>query len=1814
MWVQTLTGQPATHFCGVMPPHTATSTNRDSIVYDRFGNSYDISDLLYTPPVTTTPASLNIGPTMANGSYFFAQYFESSTDTLLTDSMKHTIELVFAHLSHLIERRSFVNGCGEEIPLDSIFVEVRYAALDITPIPEVLGTGSPYIHGIGNTVPASRYLQHDRPYVKINGGYELGSLTQPDIKLEINNRIPNFHSLSGNDINQEPCPANQFDLYSVVLHEMLHGLGFYSMIGDTGEYNQNLPQFSTGQRSFFESNLRFGDGSDTIQPLFKQVANNQNGFNLDPMFGGLLPNLHNVVMNTAGDSTPYVFYFGADSLIRMTSGNPYGGDPDLGKLANQLSHFQENPDVTNSDLVMQSGYDAGTMHRVVSNREKQVLQRLGYRVMDNDSTLFMGVDPDFLVVHSEPMILHGHKQKRTCCEKQFTTCKALDTTLTTFNISIPDLICNDYLDSNIVFIDIIAPAFGWNYTISLDTIALSYNGSSCSQFATFAYDFVYTLYHESSGLTSNGTFHLYVKNCDDISIDSPTCFQNLILEPSFDSLSCNGVAIGNAVGNSIFGIEGAAQNSVDISSDPIQSIATTNRYIGFGSTKSDFESFSLELGSVIPPGSTIFFQMGLHVSKLQDSINIVNWEVLNIVGSKNAPCHINDAFISPLCSYPDSIFCNDSISFKPFCLTPTPLGVTDSLAGTPLPEQNYLDLSYVVPIYFDTIQHNVLLPGFSDSIKHLTFFVQVDPTIEATIYALIDNIRVAYSNEHPEFTYSQNCGQISFETDSSCGSHLWLFGDGDTSFVQNPEHTYGVNGTYLVSHEITFTVFDSTYVVFDTNSITIDCYASTYDTISCSTFSFSSNYPAGVVHHWAFGDGVTSSLPNPMHSYAAEDGYTVMHTVTDTISGLTNTETLYVDVDCPVATCSCESPLNFGLDGIQDISLQSLIDQSLIQPSGSNTFSGLCIGINGTLIIDVNGGVTFEQCEFKMAPGSKIVVQTMMGLVNSTMQGCDTMWSGITVEQGAILTFIGNDLIADAENLITAKKDCQISLSGNLLWRNYRVLRNDNGVSNFGLTFVNNWVSGIDPITLDGLKPAFIGQVSNPAATGNIGYCAIDFSGVNSFVIGGAGTNYISNLHNGILAKACNFVITDTRFENISFYANNFFETGNAIHALGNAGQTMIVKGLGIEENDFNTFFNVNQAIKSIAMNSEISQCKMDSVIFGIKTGNTQKRNTHIFDNAMHCKRMGIVMGMNGNCFDLQIHNNSIWVGQGSDGSTVNYGIAIFDGGIPKGGHIDDNIIRIYNKSKGIEINAGVVYNLKNNVIRLMSPLQNLSGMEFNHCTQIYAYCNTLDGESYGGDFDKNIGIVLWGGEWLNMDCNYLRDTRTGLRVTELCSKTELRGNDFDGQRVGLHLTNTGTFDSVHTNMGNRFGSDYASIPEDPSDSLDNPFAAWNQNSNPASIAESKFDVSPGVYFPIPVFPPAGWFSALSGDEFTCPADCQYQEVFLVGGGGGENAFDNAIAQGVLSYPQYNDPLVYAAQKYLYAKLAENPGLIDNNVLLAQFWSDMESGVISDFYDIKVTKEDAFLVADAIKLTLSSLQDENKSLLEQMTSLLQNLPESPTEAQIEAFKEQKAVIDLQLKETKETITAIDSTLLVAILPVTNTLLVQNKQIVTSQSYEDYEKIVNEIYLLTLGQDNYDLTTLQEQSLMSIASLCPLAGGRSVLIARSLLMLANGVPSYDDYSICSEAGYQALQVKEHESFARVFPNPASDLLNVEYRLQNDATIKVFDLYGRLIFSDLLISDNEFSSFSVIDVSPGLHYCVIVGSDEKIIVSLPIYFQK
>jgi gliding motility-associated-like protein len=134
----------------------------------------------------------------------------------------------------------------------------------------------------------------------------------------------------------------------------------------------------------------------------------------------------------------------------------------------------------------------------------------------------------------------------------------------------------------------------------------------------------------------------------------------------------------------------------------------------------------------------------------------------------------------------------------------------------------------------------------------------------------------------------------------------WYFGDGTTSITASPIKIFSTTGAYTVK------LVNNYGNCVDSSIKTINVISNPVpnilvnDSIACSapfTVNFS-NTTAGVKQWlWDFGDGATSTLQNPTHTYTAEGNYTVRLTVQLSAGCIgTLTKTNFIRIQKPVVT------------------------------------------------------------------------------------------------------------------------------------------------------------------------------------------------------------------------------------------------------------------------------------------------------------------------------------------------------------------------------------------------------------------------------------------------------------------------------------------------------------------------------------------------------------------------------------------------------------------------------------------------------------------------------------------------------------------------------------------------------------------------------------------------------------------------------------------------------------------------------------------------------------------------------------------------
>ena len=146
----------------------------------------------------------------------------------------------------------------------------------------------------------------------------------------------------------------------------------------------------------------------------------------------------------------------------------------------------------------------------------------------------------------------------------------------------------------------------------------------------------------------------------------------------------------------------------------------------------------------------------------------------------------------------------------------------------------------------------------------------------------------------------------------------WSFGDGTSSTLQNPKHTYSAAGSYTIKLTVTNAAGNTTVTKY--NYIKVTGTSSQTPVAAFSASPTSGNAPMNVVFtdsstgsptawNWNFGDGTSSTEQNPKHTYSTAGTYTVTLTVTNAEGSNTSTKSSYITVtgtstQMPVASFS----------------------------------------------------------------------------------------------------------------------------------------------------------------------------------------------------------------------------------------------------------------------------------------------------------------------------------------------------------------------------------------------------------------------------------------------------------------------------------------------------------------------------------------------------------------------------------------------------------------------------------------------------------------------------------------------------------------------------------------------------------------------------------------------------------------------------------------------------------------------------------------------------------------------------------------------
>jgi PKD repeat protein len=137
--------------------------------------------------------------------------------------------------------------------------------------------------------------------------------------------------------------------------------------------------------------------------------------------------------------------------------------------------------------------------------------------------------------------------------------------------------------------------------------------------------------------------------------------------------------------------------------------------------------------------------------------------------------------------------------------------------------------------------------------------------------------------------------QVNFDNQSvNCTDFTWFFGDGDQDTLASPSHTYTDTGTYQVK------LVGSSLCGKDsiTKTVRVECVSPQPDYFTVTTnktVDFTVEHVVDGQYHWDFGDGDTTNILHPTHTYSEGGMYEACLTIENECDSVTSCQSIVID-------------------------------------------------------------------------------------------------------------------------------------------------------------------------------------------------------------------------------------------------------------------------------------------------------------------------------------------------------------------------------------------------------------------------------------------------------------------------------------------------------------------------------------------------------------------------------------------------------------------------------------------------------------------------------------------------------------------------------------------------------------------------------------------------------------------------------------------------------------------------------------------------------------------------------------------------------
>ncbi len=1727
--------------------HTASKNSSEKIFYDNFGNSYSKSDLSIPESGISMTCNLSSNPDF---DVIVLPYIDQNGITRPTIAEQEVICGVLQQLADLLER-----------PAGGAKPTIEFSFNPALNDDDFAGVGVAYFD-------PQCTMSENVAKAHFNAGSGAGYAGIVHGKVQINPFL-NFYT----EVDLNPAiGSNQYDLYSICLHEMLHVLGFGSRISANGSPFEGF--YSTWD-------LLLED--ETGKPLIKKGPGTADCCAIYSFNEQVAPvaNLPIGIIN-CGE----VFFDGGTST---SINGAYPLPLDDGKVMNILSHLNEDC-ASGQQFVMHHETEAGpnSIRRTISSAEVQILCKIGYNTAacDPGCILILGDDGPFDIgtpTNSSPTQL-------------FTPINLFSNdfgiNLTPNSVTFPaecrvdDGIAPISYDSNTGY-------FRTNMYSNQIPVAASicYQSEACDgRLCKRA-----TVELTNNALISN----TYGQGCS-----------------SCENLICNGdfevykpleakfhIQAGNEPNEQFILLSANVSETVD-------NAITPNGILGFFGYN---ETLHLPLHTPIPSGCTAHIEL--------DASKRIPNSSLRIFGYNIPPCNTTmfDAnnllvYEDPLCSNFTKFFIREEALNNGITLLPPspnllfnqtffgepnyPYNIDYGLVHSSPNEPNWehiefdwenntgVEFKYIALVIVGNEAQRLLM------IDNLVVTSTCTPTVtvqEEVIAACIDGearIRIRPCVQHPanqpiSLTITADLPNI---LGVSFNNTTGDFTNGTvTTTIQpssncpDPTSPYfdlvlDIAGNFLPGQVIKIPLhYNASYGCFGSEdvdpvvNIELDVAPNanfSAEKDGCSKFKFTTGTFNQAVHLWSFGDGSTSNEADPVHMFSVTGMFTITHTVTTPCG--THTATQTVIVDCLPIACPC--PGNQTTNFTIGESIQS--DESISLLNIPQIIDNACIKISGTLNIDQDW--TLTNCHLIFGDGAQIVVKANAKLSiaeGNLLEGCDVLWRGITVEASGQL-FFEVSTIRDAEYAIQPKHGATIYVIGSTFDKNHIAIYTAPNTSTQNVTTL---ALKTNIFTCTGmLKPNYSGQGSTP---GEYSYAMAE---INKTVGVDFGKNNIAEgLVNGLLAYNSTFNMARCTIKNLRNGTAMQAIQRRGVHALS-CTYAKVIQSV-FEDNQCAIFAEKSnlQADLNIITNLPDNNDVYD---IGIWARDYAGRQIRIRNNIVKLRGEGIVAENGGKSGGLRIKNNNVSIVSSIQAPVPTIGSVrgirieqvnqayVFDNtvikpnGTPIGIGIEgNNLVRaifqsniVRNFGKGYSASGGYSNNFRNNQVIKSQTGFEINGDSANDYCQNYSQDQTQDGWHFMG-YCKNSN---------NFKCNNIGSSNIGLY---------LWGNGIDYTILGEQNNTGNKWNPGQYGAWGAFNAYGGGLPEPINDSRftihSSQIPTWSTGSGNSNL----------------------WFTPLLGTPFVCDAttcplyiDNDPLPVGAQGEPGNDAVLDDLdirIARGQVNH----EGLGWVAQQHLYERLAGSPTLLSSGDANIQgFYASELQGTIGQLYQQRLAMNTAATPVAALLTTFQSNTENISTVLDNIEALRDQLEQTG----------QLAIWQPQIKERMSELATSSEALATAWgdfdlqrNDAGPALLASNAAIAPTNILADNEIQLNRILLqtdyfhfVTTNTTGTNTTAVANEEwvyqIKAIADQCPIEGGRSVYEARSWYHRFDPLVTWDDTGICgANRGIEQRNSAGVDQLLSywVLPNPANDQIQIlpAFSTPLQAKFSLFRFDGQLM---------------------------------------------